>query len=48
MPLMIRKVTSQIIEEVISVVEKCDDYANKAGVFANLADEMKNNHRLSF
>jgi len=43
-----KKESNQIIDEVISVVEKWDDYANKAGVFANLADEIKNNHRLSF
>jgi len=43
-----KKESNQIIDEVISVVEKWDDYANKAGVFDNLANEIKNNHRLSF
>jgi len=42
-----KKESIQIIDEVISVVKKWDDYANKAGVFDNLADEIKNNHRLS-
>lgn len=40
-----KKESGQIIDEVISVVEKWDDYANKAGVFDNLANEIKNNHR---
>jgi len=43
-----KKESNQIIDEVISVVEKWEGYANKAGVFANLADEIKNNHRLCF
>ena len=38
--------SNQIIDEVISVVEKWDDYANKAGVFDDLQDEIKKNHRL--
>jgi len=42
-----KKESNQIIDEVISVVEKWGDYANKAGVFDNLANEIKNNHRLS-
>jgi len=41
-----KKESSQIIDEVISVVEKWDDYANKAGVFDALQNEIKNNHRL--
>jgi len=43
-----KKESNKIIDEVISVVEKWDDYADKAGVFANLSDEIKKNHRLSF
>ena len=38
--------SNQIIDEVISVVEKWDDYANKAGVFEDLQNEIKKNHRL--
>ena len=41
-----KKEANQIIEEVISVVEKWDDYANKADVFDSLASEIKKNHRL--
>ena len=41
-----KKESSQIIDEVISVVEKWDDYANKAGVFDALQNEIKKNHRL--
>ncbi len=43
-----KKESIQIIEEVISVVEQWDDYANKAGVFDDLAREIKTNHRLLF
>ena len=41
-----KKESNQIIDEVVSVVEKWDDYANKADVFDELADEIKKNHRL--
>ena len=41
-----KKESNQIIDEVISVVEKWDDYANKAGVFDVLQNEIKKNHRL--
>jgi len=41
-----KKESNQIIDEVISVVEKWDEYANKAGVFDDLAVEIKKNHRL--
>lgn len=41
-----KKESNQIIDEVISVVEKWDDYANKAGVFDALQAEIKKNHRL--
>ncbi|NOZ52257.1 MAG: type II toxin-antitoxin system HipA family toxin [Gammaproteobacteria bacterium] len=41
-----KKQSSLIIDEVISVVEKWSDYANKAGVFDDLAHEIKKNHRL--
>jgi len=41
-----KKESGQIIDEVISVVEKWDDYANKAGVFDALQNEIKKNHRL--
>jgi len=40
------KESVQIIDEVISVVGKWDDYANKAGVFDLLMYEIKRNHRL--
>ncbi|MFV1985070.1 MAG: type II toxin-antitoxin system HipA family toxin [Thiohalomonadales bacterium] len=43
-----KKEANQIIDEVISVVEKWDDYANKAGVFDELQGEIKKNHRLVF
>jgi serine/threonine-protein kinase HipA len=39
--------STQIIDEVISVVENWQDYANKAGVFDALATEIAKNHRLS-
>ena len=42
------KTAKQIIDEVISVVSNWDAYAQKAGVFDELADEIKHNHRLSF
>ncbi len=40
------KESVQIIDEVISVVRKWDDYANTAGVFDVLVHEIKKNHRL--
>lgn len=43
-----RKESRQIIDAVISVVEKWYDYANKTGVFDDWADEIKKNHRLLF
>lgn len=36
----------QIIDKVITVVSNWDDYANNAGVFDELAHEIKQNHRL--
>jgi len=43
-----KKESEQIIDEVISVVKKWHDYANKAGVYAALAHTIKQNHRLLF
>ncbi len=42
-----KKESSQIIDQVTSVVAKWQDYANTAGVFEHLAHEIKQNHRLS-
>ena len=42
------KTAKQIIDEVITVVSNWEDYAHKAGVFDELADEIKKNHRLTF
>ncbi|HFE39207.1 MAG TPA: HipA domain-containing protein, partial [Gammaproteobacteria bacterium] len=41
------KTANQIIDEVISVVSNWDAYAHTAGVFNELADEIKYNHRLN-
>ena len=41
-----KKESNQIIDEVISVVRKWRDYADKAAVFEELADEIGRRHRL--
>jgi len=41
-----KKESTQIVDKVIAVVESWNDYANKAGVFDYLAQEIKKNHRL--
>jgi len=41
-----KKESDQIIDEMISVVTKWHEYADKAGVFAALAQAIKQNHRL--
>ncbi len=42
-----KKESSQIIDQVTSVVTKWQNYANTAGVFDDLAHEIKQHHRLS-
>ncbi len=39
--------SKQIIDEVITVVENWQDYANRAGMFDGFATEIGKNHRLS-
>jgi serine/threonine-protein kinase HipA len=42
-----RQESKQIIDEIISVVENWQDYANQAGLFDGFATKIAKNHRLS-